>query len=714
MTKKKLTEVDLDQIVRTRSVRRKMGILKKLYVYNRPSKDVNLHIEPAFSGENYTDGNKIHLSFFPKEEEKKLSVIIALLEAKLGHEAAHVNYTSFKSFLELQKEEGPEIASVFNIVEDGRIENFISSKFKGLKNKLRFLNIFLFAEEIGEEPDEDAKNRLFNNALFYSKLGDYQEGYKESKEPDAVAFREKIVPLIDEAVVEVDNAKFKEIVRAIWKEMIPFFAFEKPGNNTGNGGSAGEGDGQGSPQSFNDLSEKEKEAVRKLIEELIKEGKLKTEPQSKGQYGGMIDIPFDGEIDPENSPRNNGEKKEESEESKGSKESEKSEESKESGKKDEKDDSESSEDAEGSEENSEEKSKEESKKGSKKASSKFNPSNSVPPTHNYEKEEEELEKSEAVDTKNIEDDIKKIKELEERQAEEKRETTRKSVKEVKEIEKKLQRDNTGYDMSRQMASISISYFTDTESILPQYKSHARKLKNKMEQIFKSKQDYTVNMQERGILDINNLAKSQIHNNIFKVMGSPDDRDYVVDILLDNSGSMSSQNKYYHATAGTMILEEALKDLVSLRIIGYTTNWEHGGSLQVNEFKDFEDRYQGSRLSHTLKHNSGLLAYQGNLEDLNMIYESNLLEKRPEKEKIMFLITDGLPNYGRESVKILREVQKLLKKKQITFIPIFIGSESAIEDIKDDFKELYPENSFLTSPEDLEKNISTLLSRLFKR
>ena len=711
MTKKKLTEVDLDQIVRTRSVRRKMGILKKLYVYNRPSKDVDLHIEPAFSGENYTDGNKIHLSFFPKEEEKNLSVIIALLEAKLGHEAAHVNYTSFKSFLELQKEEGPEIASVFNIVEDGRIENFISSKFKGLKNKLRFLNIFLFAEEIGEEPDRDAKNRLFNNALFYSKLGDYQEGYKESKEPDAVAFREKIVPLIDEAVVEVDNAKFKELVRAIWKEMIPFFAFEKPGNNTGNGGSAGEGDGQGSPQSFNDLSEKEKEAVRKLIEKLIKEGKLKTEPQSKGQYGGMVDIPFDGEIDPENSPRNSGEKKE-SEESKGSKESEKSEESKESGKKDEKDDSENSEDSEGSEEDSKEESKKDSKK--KKNSSKFNPSNSVPPTHDYEREEAELEKSEAADTKNIEDDIKKIKELEERQAKEKEETTRKSVEEVKQIERKLKRDNTGYDMSRQMSSISISYFTDTESILSQYKPHARKLKNKMEQIFKSKQDYTVNMQERGILDINNLAKSQIHNNIFKVMGSPDDRDYVVDILLDNSGSMSSQNKYYHATAGTMILEEALKDLVSLRIIGYTTNWENGGSLQVNEFKDFEDRYQGSRLSHTLKHDAGLLAYQGNLEDLNMIYESNLLEKRPEKEKIMFLITDGLPNYGRESVKILREVQKLLKKKQITFIPIFIGSESAIEDIKDDFKELYPENSFLTSPEDLEKNISTLLSRLFKR
>lgn len=711
MTNKKLTEVDLDQIVRTRSVRRKMGILKKLYVYNRPSKDIDLHIEPAFSGENYTDGNKIHLSFFPKEEEKNLSVIIALLEAKLGHESAHVNYTSFKSFLELQKEEGPEIASVFNIVEDGRIENFISSKFKGLKNKLRFLNIFLFAEQIGEEPDEDAKTRLFNNALFYSKLGDYQEGYKESKEPDAVAFREKIVPLIDEAVVEVDNAKFKELVRAIWKEMIPFFAFEKPGNNTGNGGSAGEGEGQGTPKSFDDLSEKEKEAVRKLIEELIKEGKLKTEPQSKGQYGGMIDIPFDGEIDPENSPRNSGEKKE-SEESKGSKESEKSEESKESGKKDEKDDSENSEDSEGSEEDSKEESKKDSKK--KKNSSKFNPSNSVPPTHDYEREEAELEKSEAADTKNIEDDIKKIKELEERQAKEKEETTRKSVEEVKQIERKLKRDNTGYDMSKEMSSISISYFTDTESILPQYKPHARKLKNKIEQIFKSKQDYTVNMQERGILDINNLTKSQIHNNIFKVMGSPDDREYVVDILLDNSGSMSSQNKYYHATAGTMILEEALKDLVSLRIIGYTTNWENGGSLQVNEFKDFEDRYQGNRLSHTLKHNSGLLAYQGNLEDLNMIYESNLLEKRPEKEKIMFLVTDGLPNYGRESVKILREVQKLLKKKQITFIPIFIGSESAIEDIKDDFKELYPENSFLTSPEDLEKNISTLLSRLFKR
>lgn len=711
MTKKKLTEVDLDQIVRTRSVRRKMGILKKLYVYNRPSKDIDLHIEPAFSGENYTDGNKIHLSFFPKEEEKNLSVIIALLEAKLGHESAHVNYTSFKSFLELQKEEGPEIASVFNIVEDGRIENFISSKFKGLKNKLRFLNIFLFAEQIGEEPDEDAKTRLFNNALFYSKLGDYQEGYKESKEPDAVAFREKIVPLIDKAVVEVDNAKFKELVRAIWKEMIPFFAFEKPGNNTGNGGSAGEGEGQGTPKSFDDLSEKEKESVRKLIEELIKEGKIKMEPQSKGQYGGMVDIPFDGEIDPENSPRNSGEKKE-SEESKGSKESEKSEESKESGKKDEKDDSENSEDSEGSEEDSKEESKKDSKK--KKNSSKFNPSNSVPPTHDYEREEAELEKSEAADTKNIEDDIKKIKELEERQAKEKEETTRKSVEEVKQIERKLKRDNTGYDMSKEMSSISISYFTDTESILPQYKPHARKLKNKIEQIFKSKQDYTVNMQERGILDINNLTKSQIHNNIFKVMGSPDDREYVVDILLDNSGSMSSQNKYYHATAGTMILEEALKDLVSLRIIGYTTNWENGGSLQVNEFKDFEDRYQGSRLSHTLKHNSGLLAYQGNLEDLNMIYESNLLEKRPEKEKIMFLVTDGLPNYGRESVKILREVQKLLKKKQITFIPIFIGSESAIEDIKDDFKELYPENSFLTSPEDLEKNISTLLSRLFKR
>lgn len=690
-----IDEKFLRNFVETNSTKRRINILKGLYIFNKDSKQTKVNLSPAFTGQNYTDGENIWLSFFEEEKNNEPSYIMPLLEAKLGHESAHINYTSFNAFKELQNEEGGEIAQVFNIVEDGRIENFISSKFKGLGRKLRLLNIFMFGDELVKDMEEGVIPRVMNNSLYYSKLGLYQEDYKNKNPEDFRVFKEKIVPLIDEAVVTKENKKFKEIVRKIWRIMLELFKEEMKDQDQEQGKGEGQGKGGEKGQSENlpswdDLSEDEKEQIREQLKELLENGNFKDEPQS-GNNG--FDVEFNGEIDPSSSPRNSSSSSDsqnrDSIDSKDSKESQESKEFKDS------QDSQKSKSSNSS--NEKEQKKKSFEEGLKEELRKL------------------LEENKDKNIKNVQKEIDNKEKQEEKKRKEKEEEKNKTLEQLEDIKEKVKK-HIDYDVeryAREMEFKSIKYLTD--SIAPKYRPVAKKLKNTVERIFKNKKSFNVDLQEQGILDISKLPLYQagITNNVFKRVGSPINRSYAVTILLDNSGSMYTQEKYKFAGNGVSVLEEALKSIVPLRISGYTTT---NRVILTNEFKDFDEVYSGSRLAGILNDSSGcdILADRGNLEDVNMLFEANMLRKRNETDKILIMVTDGLPNYGNNSVYVLKEVQKKIKKMGITLLPIFIGYENSIREIEDSFRVLYPENSFLTTPENLEKNISTILKRLFER
>lgn len=117
---------------------------------------------------------------------------------------------------------------------------------------------------------------------------------------------------------------------------------------------------------------------------------------------------------------------------------------------------------------------------------------------------------------------------------------------------------------------------------------------------------------------------------------PDEKAKVVfGILVDESGSMWSHEKWIKARKATILLEDALRNLgIPCEIIGHTEDY---GACELNVYADFDtmdgkDRY---RLSH-------ISAISGNIDGAAITFLGEKLLKRPETVKVMIVISDGLP------------------------------------------------------------------------
>ena len=200
---------------------------KSLYTHKTPCPVKKVEVEFEFSGQNYTDGEMIHLSFFEDEIGTTFKSKLINLEAKMIHECSHINYTAFKSIKSKtdSKKYSKFFHTIFNIVEDGRIERIMSESILGAGKKLRFLNIFLFGKALKEEVDESPFNRLMSNMLYYSKLGLYQKDYNDSYD-DFKIFKEDIMPRVDKIISSNVNTSFFYILDELYDILLPFYENE--------------------------------------------------------------------------------------------------------------------------------------------------------------------------------------------------------------------------------------------------------------------------------------------------------------------------------------------------------------------------------------------------------------------------------------------------------------------------------------------------------
>lgn len=145
----------------------------------------------------------------------------------------------------------------------------------------------------------------------------------------------------------------------------------------------------------------------------------------------------------------------------------------------------------------------------------------------------------------------------------------------------------------------------------------------------------------------------------------------VGLLLDESGSMCSQDRATYARASAIILYDFCQALhVPVMVYGHSTG---GSGVELYSYSEFdaidrEDKYRLVDIS----------ARGSNRDGAALRYVAERLSHRPEELKLLILVSDGQPAdtgyYGTAAEEDLRGIQQEYRRKGILFVAAAIGDD----------------------------------------
>ncbi len=210
-------------------------------------------------------------------------------------------------------------------------------------------------------------------------------------------------------------------------------------------------------------------------------------------------------------------------------------------------------------------------------------------------------------------------------------------------------------------------------------------------------------QDEGFFDSSRFSQfiaNPSNSSIFKLENENTEKNTVVSLLLDNSGSMRGKPIVTSAMTAEIITKTLEKCRVNVEILGFTTKeWKGGKSKKLWEknkrmnnpgrlndllhivYKDADTPWNQTKLNLGLVLKDGLL--KENIDGEALIWASSRLKRRTEKKKILIVISDGAPvddatlstNNSNILDNHLREVvTEIEMKKVIDLIAIGIGHD----------------------------------------
>ena len=145
----------------------------------------------------------------------------------------------------------------------------------------------------------------------------------------------------------------------------------------------------------------------------------------------------------------------------------------------------------------------------------------------------------------------------------------------------------------------------------------------------------------------------------------------VGLLLDESGSMCSQDRATYARASAIILYDFCQALrVPVMVYGHSTGASGVELYSYSEFDtiDREDKYRLVDIS----------ARESNRDGAALRFVAERLSHRPEELKLLILVSDGQPAdtgyYGTAAEEDLRGIQQEYRRKGILFVAAAIGDD----------------------------------------
>lgn len=185
----------------------------------------------------------------------------------------------------------------------------------------------------------------------------------------------------------------------------------------------------------------------------------------------------------------------------------------------------------------------------------------------------------------------------------------------------------------------------------------------------------------------------------------DEQRLAVGLLIDESGSMGWGDRITHARKTALVLYDFCVSLgIPVTIYGHSTDCRGVALYSYAEFDsvDEKDRY---RLMDMIDRN-------GNRDGAALRFVAEHLVKRPEKRKLLILISDGQPAddgyYGTEAEADLRGIKQEYARQNIILFAAAIGDD------KDAIQRIYQEGFLdITRLDDLPKNLTILVKQYLR-
>lgn len=698
------------QFVRSRAV---YNILRRTITHLLPRNMKKPKFQLNMADRSYTDWEEIVVGLPRYFLGMPNELVFSALKALTGHETEHVRSSSREVFLSFQErvaedfvkrveKQDPHIsqsvsekagmklgAHLLNSTEDGRIEKILINRMRGYKKHIQFLNAVIWENQpaLGQDPVTEFLYSITSMCVTGLKMKNWERIYVGTKQ-------DKLLNEVRELIIEAINQRTPEGCAErtfqIYEKIAPYVAEEyvkdldaleplmDSPNFVGFGGRNSE---DNETPDLTDSSHLVPENGTPQEEQ--EEGGSESQQEGKGSHNQKSSQRQDQEQREEDDTTGSGagenekgEGKENQTSSSGS-ENEDMEESGENNNNDAGDDLTS---------DYEEKRKEE------QLVEEF-----------LRQAERALQSEMKSDMKQIKDEETRIRREEDRR---KRESGDLDEHELKDIIR-------GPMVNGFVLRHAEVYET---ALPPEIANEGKKLKRKLRQILIDKQGYTRRYQRRGLLDVNSLWRiGTDHYDVFVKRGYPDKSSYVVNILVDNSGSMSDyvslgRRKFDYAKASCAILEEAMRGIVPFRISFFYTNWANEVAHDV--ISDFGDNDPFNRTW-----GADIEPMGANADSYSIRIATKELLKRPEDKKILFVLSDGLPvlyNSTEEAIIAVQNAVRDARKAGVIVIAICFGSEAHLRRTRDSYQRMYQHGIVMTSPENVPMMLAKVLASEINR
>lgn len=265
----------------------------------------------------------------------------------------------------------------------------------------------------------------------------------------------------------------------------------------------------------------------------------------------------------------------------------------------------------------------------------------------------------------------------------------------------------------------------TNAVLRETSSSLSVMKTQLERLLMSKALET-REEKKGGGKLNTRKLVQAFNaddNVFTKRADDVAINTAVQVVVDLSGSMSGAKMYLAIQSAILIAEALSKCMVPFEIVGFRTvgggvqpgkncSTEQAKTIQdmqskgkihrfdrieMSYFKPFDSRYQMCLPSIGNMQSGG-----SNADGESVLYASESLLKRPERKKVMMVLSDGQPAFGYNNTtdsavrKHLKDTVKNIEKKGVHVIGIGIAS--------DEVKSFYTNRIVVNNIKELPKEI----------
>ncbi len=180
------------------------------------------------------------------------------------------------------------------------------------------------------------------------------------------------------------------------------------------------------------------------------------------------------------------------------------------------------------------------------------------------------------------------------------------------------------------------------------------------------------------------------------------------VLVDESGSMRWDNKYLAARDTAILLHDILDHTgIAHMIIGHTASGS-SGTCDLYVYHDFEEA--GNRDKYRL---AGISERNGNRDGAAITYCCEKLLKRPEKDKVLIVISDGEPTeVGFHDCDAMEDTILTVKEYSRKKIQVF---GAVIDGNMENIRRIYGDRTMdVTDISDLGKELSGLVKRFAVR